>query len=66
MQDIEILNILIINCNTIVQGKQIELPIAIQTQPSPRVQDVSRSVPMEGRKLANKEGAIQTQAVIQI
>ena len=44
MPDIEVLNILTINCNTIGGWKQIELPTAVQTQPPPRIWDVSNTI----------------------
>ena len=44
MLDIGLLNILTINCNTIGKKKQIELPVAVQTQPSPSVQDTSNTI----------------------
>ena len=42
------------------------MPIAIQIQPSPRVQEVSSAIQIQGKKLAGWEDAIQTQTAIQL
>ena len=65
MLDIEILNVLTIYCNT-VDSKETKLPIAIQMQLSPRVQEVSNTIQIQGKKLVGWEDTLQIQAVIQI
>ena len=62
MPDIEILNILNINCNTIGTMETGRAANSVQTQPSSRVQDLSNTIQTQGKKLAGWEGAIQTQA----
>ena len=54
---IEILNIPTINCNAI-GTKETEMLIAIQTQPSPRVQKVKNTIQIQGEKLDGQEDAI--------
>ena len=55
MPGMEILNILTTNWHTICT-KETELPVAVQTQPSPRVQDVSNSSQTQDKRLASLEG----------
>ena len=65
MPDIEMLNILIINCSTI-GTQETEPPNAVQTQQTARVQDVSNIIQTQDRKLADQKGGKQTQAAVQI
>ena len=62
MPDIEILNIHTINCNAI-DTKEI-YGDAVQTQQSPRVQEMGSTIQIQGEKLADWKDAIQTQTVI--
>ena len=66
MPDIEILNIVTINCNTICTKETGRVADCVQTQPPHRMQDVSNIIQSQGRKLASQEGVVQTQAVIKI
>ena len=66
MPDIEMLNTVIIKCDTIGTQETDRAARCIQTQPTARVQDVSNTMQTQGKKKAGQEVAIQTPAAIQI
>ena len=66
MPDIEILNILTINYNATGTKETDRDANCNKTQPSPRVQEVSHAIQIQGKKLVGLEDAIQTQTIIQI